>query len=255
MKKVLFLLRMAGNDFKSRYAASVLGIVWAFVMPIVTIIVFWVVFQLGFKSVPVENVPYILWFVVAYVPWIFFNDTLNFGVNALADYSYLVKKVKFKVSYIPMIRIISSLFVHLFFITFIYFMFWCYKMPVTFISLQALYYSFALACFSCGLVFLLSALTVFFRDIAQLVLVVLQIGFWATPIFWNTSEMEENILNIVKLNPLYYIVEGYRDSFIYRIPFWKHPVMTCYFWGITVMVCVLGYFAFRRLRPHFADEL
>lgn len=255
MKNGLLVLRMAGNDFKSRYAASVLGIVWAFVMPIITILVFWVVFQLGFKSVPVENVPYILWFAVAYVPWIYFNDTLNFGVNALTDYSYLVKKVKFKVSYIPLIRIVSSLFVHLFFVVFLCFMFACYKMPLPFFSVQALYYSFALTCFSCGLVFLLSSLAVFFRDIAQFVLVMLQIGFWITPIFWDTSQMDNNILNVVKVNPLYYIIEGYRDSFLCSVPFWEHPVLSCYFWIVTLLVCVLGYFTFKRLRPHFADEL
>ena len=58
MEQLRMICRLAINDFKSRYAASVLGIIWAFVMPIVTILVFWVVFQLGFKSVPVENMPY-----------------------------------------------------------------------------------------------------------------------------------------------------------------------------------------------------
>lgn len=255
MKKILLIFRMAGNDFKSRYAASVLGIMWAFVMPVVTIAVFWIVFQLGFKSVPVENIPYILWFATAYVPWIYFNDMLSFGVNALADYSYLVKKIKFQVSYIPWIRIVSSAFVHLFFIIFLYFMFWGHGIPTDVFSLQALYYSFALTCFSCGLVFLLSSLAVFFRDIAQLVIIILQIGFWVTPIFWNTRDMESGILNIVKLNPLYYIAEGYRDSFIYHVPFWEHPALSCYFWVITALICILGYFAFKRLRPHFADEL
>ncbi len=255
MKNNLLILRMAGNDFKSRYAASVLGVMWAFVMPIITIIVFWVVFQLGFKSVPIENVPYILWFAVAYVPWIYFNDMLNFGVTALVDYSYLVKKVKFRVGYIPLIRMVSSLFVHLFFVVFLCFMFGCYKMPVTLFSIQALYYSFALTCFSLGLVFLLSALAVFFRDIAQFVIVILQIGFWITPIFWNIDQMDGRILNLVKINPLYYIIEGYRDSFLYAVPFWKHPVLSCYFWIVTLLVCVLGYFTFKRLRPHFADEL
>lgn len=255
MKNVLLIFRMAGNDFKSRYAASVLGILWAFVMPVVTILVFWVVFQLGFKSVPVQNVPYILWFAAAYVPWIYFNDMLSFGVNALSDYSYLVKKVKFRVDFIPLIRIVSSLFVHLFFILFLYFMFWCYRMPVSFYSVQALYYSCALTCFSCGLVFLLSSLAVFFRDIAQLVMVTLQIGFWVTPVFWNAQGMEENILNIVRLNPLFYIVEGYRESFIDQVPFWEHPVMSCYFWAVTILIGIAGYFTFKRLKPHFADEL
>ena len=122
-------------------------------------------------------------------------------------------------------------------------------------SSRYLYYSFALTCFSLGLVFLLSALAVFFRDIAQFVIVILQIGFWITPIFWNIDQMDGRILNLVKINPLYYIIEGYRDSFLYAVPFWKHPVLSCYFWIVTLLVCVLGYFTFKRLRPHFADEL
>lgn len=255
MRDILLILRMAVNDFKSRYAASFLGIMWAFVMPVVTILVFWVVFQLGFKSAPIKNIPYILWFTVAYIPWIYFNDTLSFGVNSLIDYSYLVKKVKFRVGYIPLVRIVSSMFVHLFFIIFLFLMVLCYRRPIGLFSLQAIYYSFALTCLSGGLVFLLSSLAVFFRDIAQLVMVMLQIGFWVTPIFWNTNEMNDNILTILKLNPLYYIVEGYRESFIYHIPFWEHVGLSCYFWCITVLICVLGCFSFKRLKLHFADEL
>lgn len=256
MKNIVLVLRMAGNDFKSRYAASVLGILWAFVLPIITIIVFWVVFQLGFKSVPIQNVPYILWFAAAYVPWIYFNDMLSFGVNALSDYSYLVKKVRFQVGCIPLIRIVSSMLVHLFFILFLYFMFWCYGMPLSFFSMvQALYYSCALTCFTSGLVFLLSSLAVFFRDVAQLVMVILQIGFWVTPIFWNAREIEQSVLDVVRLNPLFYIIEGYREGFIYHVPFWEHPAMACYFWTVTIVIGTVGYFTFKRLRPHFADEL
>jgi len=256
MKQVSMIMRLAANDFKSRYASSLLGVLWAFVQPVVTILVFWFVFQMGFKNPPIENMPYILWFIAAYVPWIYFNDMISFGVNSLADYSYLVKKVKFKVEYLPLIRIISSLFVHIFFIFFIFFMFFCYSYPVSVFSVQAVYYSFSLTVFSGGLVLLLSAFSVFFRDIAQIVMIILQVGFWATPIFWNVADIEEIwVLKIIKLNPLYYIIEGYRESFVYNIPFWKHPVQTVYFWAITIIVCLMGGFTFNRLRSHFADEL
>lgn len=256
MDRLFLIIRLAKNDFKSRYAASLFGIMWAFIQPIVTILVFWFVFQAGFKSNPVDDAPYILWFVVAYVPWIYFSDMMNFGVNSLADYSYLVKKVKFNVEYLPFIRILSSLFVHLFFILFIFFMFFYYKNPVSIYCIQCLYYSFALTVFTGGAVLLLSALSVFFRDVSQIVLLVLQIGFWATPIFWNINDIDnKEILKVLKLNPLQYIVTGYRESFIYEVAFWDKPLDTLYFWVSTLIICILGYWIFKRLRPHFADEL
>ena len=62
------ILQLAKNDIRSRYSNSLLGIVWAFVMPLVTILVFWYVFQRGFKNLPVGDAPYILWFSAAYIP-------------------------------------------------------------------------------------------------------------------------------------------------------------------------------------------
>ncbi len=256
MEQLSLILRLAKNDFKSRYAASLLGIIWAFVQPVITIIVFWVVFQAGFKSSPVDNIPYILWFVTAYIPWIYFSDMLNFGVNSLSDYSYLVKKVKFQVEYLPIVRMISSLFVHVFFILFIFLMFAFYQYPISAFCIQAIYYSVSLTVFTGGLIFLLSALSVFFRDISQIVMIILQIGFWVTPIFWNINDIENGlVLKILKLNPLQYIITGYRESFIYNMPFWKNSAETGYFWCATIVICITGYFVFKRLRPHFADEL
>lgn len=255
MKQVQLIMRLAKNDFKAKYSASLLGIIWAFVQPMITILVFWYVFQMGFKSAPVDDMPYILWFIVGYVPWIYFSDILNFGVNSLVDYSYLVKKVKFKVEYLPVVRIISSLFVHIFFIFFIFFMFTCYKYSISIYCIQALYYTVAVTIFGWGIIMLFSALSTFFRDISQIVSVVLQIGFWATPIFWNTDMISESVTTVLKFNPLYYIVIGYRESFIYKIPFWYHPKQTIYFWVCTLIVCTVGWYTFKRLRPHFADEL
>ena len=62
------IFKLAKNDFKAKYSNSFLGITWAFIQPLITILVFWFVFQIGFKTAPVDNVPYILWFIPAYIP-------------------------------------------------------------------------------------------------------------------------------------------------------------------------------------------
>ena len=105
------LLALASNDLRAKFAASFLGVIWAFIQPLVTILVFWFVFQLGFRNPPVDDVPFILWFIPAYLVWTFFTEGLLAASNCLMEYSYLVKKVNFRVSIIPLVKVLSSLFV------------------------------------------------------------------------------------------------------------------------------------------------
>lgn len=249
------IFKLAKNDFKAKYSNSFLGITWAFVQPLVTIMVFWFVFQKGFKSAPVNDIPFILWFIPAYIPWIYFTDILNSTANCMLEYSYLVKKVKFSIEIIPSVKIVSAAFVHVFFIGFIFFMYLILGAPITIYSLQAIYYSLALTVLAFGLGMLVSSVTVLFKDFAQIVNVILQIGFWATPIYWNPGTMEEWVLKILKINPLYYIVNGYRECFVTPELFWHHPAQTLWFWGFTAAAWIVGCHMFVALRPHFADEL
>ena len=140
LKQYKIIFKLAKNDFKSKYASSFLGAIWAFVQPMITILVFWFVFQVGFKTPPVNDIPYILWFIPAYIPWIYFTEILNSTSNSMLEYNYLVKKVKFDVEIIPSVKIISAAFVHVFFIGFIFFMYWILNREITIYSLQSLYY-------------------------------------------------------------------------------------------------------------------
>lgn len=86
------IMNLAKNDFKTKYAGSYLGIVWAFVQPIVTILVYWFVFSVGLKAGNVSDYPFVLYLVSGIVPWFFFQDALNGGIKALMEYNYLLKK-------------------------------------------------------------------------------------------------------------------------------------------------------------------
>jgi len=95
----------------------------------------------------------------------------------------------------------------------------------------------------------------FFKDLGQLINIFLQIGIWATPIMWSYNIIPEKYQWIVKLNPMLYIVEGYRDSFINNIWFWEKQIQTIYFWLISLSLFFMGAIIFKRLKPHFADVL
>ncbi|MEY8516561.1 ABC transporter permease [Lachnospiraceae bacterium 29-84] len=254
---------LAKNDFKTKFAGSYLGIIWAFVQPVVTVFIYWFVFDkaLGARaSIRGElPLPYVLWLVSGIVPWFFFSDCLSAGTVALVEYSYLVKKVVFHIDILPVVKVASSVFVHVFFVAFTVILFLIYGFMPDWYMLQAFYYSIAVLLLALGLSYLTSAVSVFFPDVRQIVNIGLQIGVWATPIMWNINDMKEKIpsaaMAVLKCNPFYYIVMGYREAFIDKVWFWEHPGMTAYFWIFTVACCVLGVAVFRRVKVHFADML
>ncbi|MFV0465944.1 MAG: ABC transporter permease [Lachnospiraceae bacterium] len=255
------IMRLGINDFKTKFAGSYLGIIWAFVQPVITVLVYWFVFEKGLKinSGDTSDIgaPFVLWLLGGLVPWFFFSDALNGGTRALLDYSYLVKKVVFNIDILPIVKVLSAFFVHLFFIAFTIVLFFAYRYYPDLYTLQIFYYTFCLFLLVTGMAYFTSAIVVFFRDLNQIINIILQVGVWVTPIMWNLDGMGQSsmVVYILKLNPLYYIVLGYRDSLINKVGFWEHPGQTAYFWIFTIIMLLLGNYVFSKLRTHFADVL
>ena len=200
------LLQFSFNDFKAKYAGSALGIVWAFLTPLVTVLTYWFVFSVGLRSRAGDNMPFIVYLVTGMVPWFFFSDSLLSATNVFREYSYLVKKVVFNVQILPTSKILSNLYTHLFFIL------------IGFVIIN----------------------------------IIMQTVMWTLPILWQPTGM---IATILKINPLYYIVQGYRESYLGGAWFWEHWQYSLYFWGVTIVLLLIGSTVFRRLKPHFSDVL
>lgn len=249
------ILQLAKNDFKVKYLGSYLGIFWAFINPIILIMIYWFVFQIGFRSMPIGDIPFILWLVAGIVSWFFISEAIAVGTNSILDNSYLVKKVVFKVSLLPIIKMLSTLFIHIIFLLIVIILFWVYGYGVDIYYLQIFYFLFGTITLVYGISLVTSSLAIFSKDVGQIVSVILQFGFWLTPIFWSFSIVPSNIQFWFKLNPVYYLVEGYRNTFIYKRWFWEDPLLTIYFWGISLFILIIGIWLFKKLRPHFSDVL
>lgn len=250
------IVQLAKNDFKSRFAASYLGGIWAFIQPIVTIIIYVFVFQYGLKAgAPVEGITYVLWLVSGIVPWFFFQDALLSATNSLIEYAYLVKKVVFKINILPIVKITSALFVHLFFIIITILLYIANGRSFDIYIIQIVYYSFCAMILAVGLSYITSSVVIFFRDLGQIVNIILQFGMWLTPIMWDVSIMGPTLRKLMKLNPVYYIVYGYRDAFYNQTWFFEKPDQTVYFWVVTGLIFLAGMFVFKKLEKHFADVL
>lgn len=249
------IYELTKRDFKSSYLGSYLGLLWAFVNPTISILIFWFVFEVGFKSMPVAEFPFILWLMAGMIPWFFFSESISGATNSVTENSFMVKKVAFRVSVLPIVKILSALCIHLFFIFIVFLMFLLYGYIPNVYNFQVLYYLFSAIIFILGFSWVTSSLVIFIKDVSQVVGMLLQFGFWMTPIFWSLNIIPTKYQNIIKLNPAYYLIEGYRDSFINRVWFWEHSALTIYFWAVTLFILFFGAFLFRKLRPHFADVL
>jgi lipopolysaccharide transport system permease protein/teichoic acid transport system permease protein len=249
------IVSMARREIAMHYVGSLLGFMWTFIQPMVMILVFWFVFSVGFKTKPMNDVPFVVWLTAGMAPWFAFADVVTGATGMIVDNAHLIKKTVFPSQILPVVRLVSSFVTHAVFLVVLLGLILFQRLPFSWYYLQFIYYLGCLSVLVLGLGWALSALKPFVRDIGQIVAIVVQIGFWATPIFWDINIMPAAAQQALKLNPMYYIIQGYRDSFLYFVPFWHHPWLTAYFWFVAAAAFVLGALIFRRLKPQFADVL
>ena len=240
------LAALISNDFKSRYLQNYLGILWAFVLPVATILIFWFVFQVGFKAAPIQDTPFIIWLIAGMIPWFFLSESLQSATNSVLDNTFLVKKIVFRVELLPVVKISSALIIHCFFIAVMIGIFLAYGYQPSWYWLQIAYYLLASIMLLLGLVWITSSVVIFFRDLGQIVSMLVQFFFWLTPIFWMISMVPEPYRFWFELNPVYYITQGYRDSLIDHVWFWEKPQQALYFWGMTMVALFGGALIFRK---------
>jgi teichoic acid transport system permease protein len=202
------------------------------------------------------EIPFVLFLTAGLVPWFYFSEALTNGTNALLEYNYLVKKMVFKISILPIIKVIAASFIHVFFVCILLIVAAIYGYYPSIYTIQLVYYSLCMFVFVLALCYTTCAIVVIFRDLSQIINIALQIGMWATPILWNIDEVANPVIvTVLKLNPLVYVVNGYRSSIYGREWFFEDFFSTMYFWIVTVVLFGLGALVFKRLKVHFADVL
>ena len=226
-----FIWQFSVDDFKGKYAGSFVGSAWAFLQPLMTIIIYWFVFQIGFGNDSVKGYPFILWLISGLVPWFFINEGLISVTTSLAEYGYLVKKIVFNISILPLVKILSCFFVQIFLvlITIFFFCLWGYFPDLYYLQL--------------------------IKDLIQIINIFMQIIFWVTPIVWNFDIMPLAVQKVLVFNPVYYIIKGYRDIFIDKVFFFENIESALYYWIIAIFLFIIGRTIFKKLKIHFADVL
>lgn len=249
------IFALALRDLQSRYAGTLGGALWAFLHPLAVVIIFYFVFAIGFRAQGPSNTPFILWFVCGLVPWFFFAEALTTITNSITSNAHLVKKTVFPTEILPLVHLTSGLVPHVIFLFILTGMLAFFNVPFLVDRLLVVYFFICSCALLIGLGWMLSALQVFYRDISHGLTIILNLWFWVTPIVWSPDIMPPEYRGLMFYNPVHYIIEGYRGLLIYDSVVWPNAGATTYFWSITALVFFVGNYAFRRLKPEFADVM
>ena len=250
------LYELAKRDFQRQYMGSYLGFVWVFLQPLLFIGVLYLVFTMGFKSASSsDGVPFVVYLIVGMIAWFYIAENLTAGAAVIRQHAFLLKKVDFRLSMLPIVKLMSSSIAHFFFILLAILVAMMNGIYPSIYTFQLIYYFFAMVLLLLGIGWLTSSSNVFIPDVAKAISVIVTFGFWLTPIFWDLSKIPDQYQWIVRLNPAVYIVEGYRDSIINHVWFWEKPYDTLYYWIFTAIMLLSGIKVFKKLKPHFAEVI
>lgn len=254
-RKRRLIWELAKRDYRQQNKGSVLGVLWNYLQPILFMTVLYLVFTLGFRSGVDADIPFSLYLISGMVCWLFFADSFSGNTHVIRSYSFLVKKMDFRLSILPLVKFISSSPPHFILTSLVVAISAWMGINPSLYLLQLIYYFTCMLVLLAGLGWLTSSTSVFVKDVGNIVGVFVQFGFWLTPIFWRIDMMPEKVQMILKLNPVYYLVTGYRDAIFSQRWFWERPQETAIFWLITAVIVLFGVVVFKRLKPHFAEVM
>jgi teichoic acid transport system permease protein len=256
-KNIYMILRLSSYELKQTYANSLLGGVWIFLNPLIQITIYALVFGSGIRQgAPVNGVPFIIWMLCGLIPWFFISGGITQGSNAIHAKLATVSKMNFPLSITPTYMIMAQFYTHMILLGVLIVTIFGFYGISGFNIFSLVYFLISNFLFLLALSYVTSTLSTIVRDIHLLVQNLTRMLFYLTPIVWEpkfgTSDL---LLTLMKLNPFFYIVEGYRASLIYGDSGFIFSNYSLYFWGVLIFLFVLGSTLHVKFRRQFVDYL
>jgi lipopolysaccharide transport system permease protein len=244
---------LAWRDILVRYKQTVIGVAWSLIRPLLTMIVFTVVFG-KLAGLPSNGVPYPILVFAALLPWQFFANSLSDSSNSLLSNAGMISKVYFPRLIVPASSIVVSVVDFLITLTLMLgLMLWFQVMPSWRMLLLPLFLALALAtALGAGLWF--AALNTKFRDFRYIVPFVVQFGLYVSPVGFSSDLVPERWRLLYSLNPMVAVIDGFRWAIIggeARI-YWPGFVVSCL---LIAFILVTGVMYFRKTEKTFADVI
>ena len=251
------ITKMAKADLVKTYRGAALGWSWAIIKPTVTIFVYWFAFSIGLRAASnVNGYPYFLWLISGVIPWFYISEMITGGTDCIRRYSYLVTKMKFPVATIPTFVNISKLIIHMLLIYIVIIIFRLFGYVPDIYMLQLPFYMLLTFLFLNAWSLFSAPLGAISKDYGNLVKSFITAVFWLSGIMFDPATVKgATFKKFFAINPVTYLVNGYRACFINKTWFWESPKKLMYFLIIVVILYIVGLHVYKKLRKDIPDVL
>lgn len=251
------IFKLAKSDLINTYSGTLMGWTWAIIRPATYIAIYYFAFAFGLRTGrPVEGYSYFLWLITGIIPWFYIRDVFVEGAASIRKYRYLVTKIKFPLSVIPTIESTTLMMTNLVIIAvmLVIYIFSGHYPDIYWLQIP-LYLFFMFVFFLSWSLFaaILSSLS---KDFLQLIKSVTIGLFWLSGIFFDPNRVENQIMRgVLKLNPITFIVNGFRNSLIYKKWIWEDMRALFIFVLMYVIMTMLAIFVYKKLKSDVPDVL
>lgn len=251
--------RISKYEEKATYQSHYLGLVWQFLNPAIQIGIYYLVFGLGVNGGrSVDGVPFIIWMLIGIIAWFFINGSVLGASNSIYRQVGMVSKMKFPVSVLPSVNISSNLVSYRWMMVLLVGAMFLGGVTPTLYWLQYVYYFICMIAFLFAFGILNSTITVLIRDYHIMLQSIMRLLFYLSGAIWNIQTMaqfqgKDLVVRLLELNPIFYIINGFRDTFLSRQWFWESPGSMIFFWSVVGLLLILGSHLHMKFRARFVD--
>lgn len=233
---------------------SKFGIFWNFASPAIQVLTYWLVFGIGMDRKDIDNIPYLPWVIVGFSAWWFLSPCITQGCSAIFSKTNVITKMKFPVSILPATVCCKEFFNHLCMlaISFVLLLLFGYYPNIYWIGM--IYYIICAFILVEALALITSVLTMMWRDVKKLITSFMRMLLYLSPVLW-AADFKGILGLIMKLNPVYYIVQGYRDCIFFNKSIYAHPAMSLYFWLLILFMFAIGCTLMYKFKYKFIDMI
>lgn len=250
------IFRMSRYEDKATYQSHYLGLAWQVLNPAIQVGIYYLVFGIGMNgNRQIDGIPFFGWMLLGITAWFYMSSSILGASNSIHRQVGMVSKMKFPVSVLPTINIVSNLSSYFPMLFIVIGTVLIYGITPSVYWLQYIYYFICMLAFLYAFGILNATITVLIRDYHIFLQSVLRLLLYVSGSIWDIENRNMPIwlVKILKLNPIYYVIEGIRDSFLSRTWFWEKMNYTLFFWGCVLLLLILGSHLHMKFRARFVD--
>lgn len=254
--------RLSLYELKSNNKSNYLGMTWEIINPAIQILIYWLVFGTLMRREPIiiagNTIPFINWLMAGFFVWTFFYQSVIQGSKSIYSRLRMLSKMSFPMSIIPSYVMFSQFYIHLMSMAVTIFIFLLIRQPINVYILQLPYYMFAGLALMFSISLIMSTLSTIIRDVHMLLNSTLKMFLYLSGVLWPITLLSDYpfLMRIMELNPVYYLINGYRQSFFGNqwtvLTEWE---LNLFFWSLVLILFIIGSQLHMKFRRHFIDFL